>query len=200
MHVYTSVVVWTLLVCAFSSASAPVAAPELKKLFHRYEGLNELSVDFEQTKLLKDVPTPLISKGHLNVKTPNEVVWTIRSPAFLEVKMKGGDVQITSGTGAGADVQKISKAQMAANPQSRSLEGLTHWLQFDATYLNQEYAVEKISNTQYSFKPRASDSPFKEMKVELGSEDVVKGVELLETSGDKLILHFQKPSIKRAAK
>lgn len=212
MHVYTSVVVRTLLICSFSwsffgaltlagtaATAAPVSAAELKKLFHRYEGLEELSVDFEQTKLLKDVPTPLLSKGHLMVKTPNELAWTLTSPAFLEVKMKGGDVVITSGKGTNADVQKISKAQMAANPQSRSLEGLTHWLQFDATYLKDEYAVEKISNTQYTFKPR-HESPFTELKVELGPEDVVKVLELSESSGDKMILRFQKPSIKRASK
>lgn len=177
--------------------ATPVSNTDLKQLFRRYQGLQELSVDFDQTKILKDVPTPLLSKGHLLVKTPDELVWTITSPSFLEVKLSGGNVQITTGKGPDADVQKLSRAQLASNPQSRSLESLTHWLKFDSDFLNSEYAVEKLAANKYLFRPK-HESPFNDLSVELAEEGAVHSLEITEKSGDKMIIRFQKPSIKRS--
>lgn len=199
-------VIFTNLLCeeirATGSTSAAsgviVDRPQLKQLFSRYQGLTELSVDFQQTKILKDVPNRLISKGHLLVQTPDRLVWTLTTPAFLEVVIAKGEVQITSGKGASADVQKITRAQLASNPQSRSLDGLAHWLKFDADFLENEYEVTRIENGKYVFNPRKiEDSPFRELIVELAKSGAVRELDMSEKSGDRLEIHFEEPKMKR---
>ena len=174
--------------------ATPLTSKELDTLFQRYRGLTELSVDFEQTKILKDVATPLVSKGHLLVRTPNELVWTITSPSFLEVKMQDGSVQITSGKGPKADIQKLSRAQLASNPQSRSLDSLSHWLQFDSKFLNSEYQVEKLGANRYKFNPKG-ESPFASMTAEILADNTVRKIEMNEKSGDQLQIKFANPLI-----
>jgi hypothetical protein len=184
---------------AHAEKASIITAVELKNIFSRYQGLTELSVDFQQTKILKDVPNHLISKGRLLVKTPDRLVWTILTPAFVEVVISRGEVQITSGKGATADVQKITRAQLATNPQSRALDGLAHWLKFDTDYLEKEYDVTRRNDGRYSFRPRnLVDSPFLEITVSLAEKSSVRELDLNEKSGDRLEIHFEEPKIQRA--
>ncbi len=185
----------------FAQALSPavVDRENLIQLFRRYRGLTELSVDFQQTKILKDVPNHFVSKGHLFVQTPDRLVWTITTPSFLEVVISKGEVQITSGKGPSADVQKVTRAQLASNPQSRSLDGLAHWLRFDSEFLAQEYNITHQENDRYVFQPRKlGESPFRELTVEIAKNGAVHELDLVEKTGDRLEIHFEEPQIKHA--
>jgi outer membrane lipoprotein-sorting protein len=187
------------LVLAQAASPTVVDHDHLKQLFNRYQGLTELSVDFQQTKILKDVPNHLVSKGHLLVQTPDRLVWTITTPSFLEVLISKGEVQITSGKGPSADVQKVTRAQLASNPQSRSLDGLAHWLKFDSEFLEHEYEVSRLENGRYVFNPRKlEESPFIQLTVDLTKSGAVRELDLSEKSGDRLEIYFDEPKIKRA--
>lgn len=179
-----------------NAPSQTLSEPELKSLFARYANLKSLTVDFEQTKSLKDIPTKLKSQGHLRVEAPSSLVWTLTKPSFLKFELKGGDAQITSGEGADATVQKFSKAQMASSPQAKSLDGIASWLKFDPAYLTKEFTVSRTTGGKLKFAPKdLSNSPFSTIELLLTKDGVVKTLALAEKSGDLIELEFQKPTI-----
>lgn len=190
------------LVTASSSAGAapqPVGEAELKTLLQKYEGVEEMKVDFDQVKTLKDIPTKLKSKGQLQLKAPDTLIWTLTKPSFLEFKLVKGDAQITTGHGESASVQKFSKAQMASSAQAKSLEGLTSWLKFDAAYIARTFKVTKNETGKLEFIPiKAQSSPFSKIELEFSKTQTVQHLTLHEPSGDLIELEFQTPSILKA--
>lgn len=181
---------------AAEPTSKTVPEAELKALFSRYSQLKSLSVDFQQIKTLKDIPTKLASQGHLDVVAPNSLIWTVTKPSFLEFKLVGGDAQITSGKGADANVQKFTKAQMASSAQAKSLDGIASWLKFDPTFLTKEYSVTKNADGSLNFTPhKLEESPFSSIQLSFAKEAFVKRLRLSEKSGDLIEIEFEKPVI-----
>ncbi len=187
-----------LATAAFAAPPQPVAEAELQALFAKYADLDRLSVDFTQTKTLKDIPTKLKSSGHLDVQAPDALTWTLLKPSFLEFELVKGDAQITSGTGTDRTVQKFTKAQMASSAQAKSLEGLASWLKFDAGYLLKEYKISKDESGALEFAPKSPEtSPFAKIHLEFSKTQTVKHLTLSETSGDVIELEFQTPKIQK---
>lgn len=183
------------------AAPQPVGETELQALFQKYAGIERLSVDFDQTKTLKDIPTKLKSQGHLEVKAPDALTWTVSKPSFLEFKLVNGDAQITTGKGADASTQKFTKAQMASSAEAKSLDGLASWLKFDSSFLMKEYTVTKDEKGALEFTPRKLDSsPFSKIQLEFSKNETVKHLVLIEKSGDTIELEFKNPLIQKSQK
>jgi hypothetical protein len=191
---------------AITLSAAPPAAKELSRaelsgVLHRYKDLKELDVTFKQEKIFKDISTRLHSEGSLHVKRPDSLVWTILKPSFIEVQIKAGNVQITSGVGEDRIVQNFKPSQSDKDPASRSLHAVASWFSLEPSALSKDYVVKGLDSGVYSFIPRdQSASPFSSLDISLAGDGHIVKATIHERSGDRLEIQFGTPSFNSSLK
>lgn len=189
----TRILLSLLILTAPTAFAAPreVPATELKTLFQPYASVSELDVDFRQTKTIRGLKTPLKSTGHLKVRQPDLVEWTVLKPSYLQARMQGRKMTLTTGQGENQRTQAVPESETG------SLSALVAWMRFDVEQLAKDYTVTELGSNWYSFVPQKPESaPLNKIDVELGPERKLKTLVLHEKSGDQIEIAFESPKVK----
>lgn len=67
---------------------------KIVQLLGKYQGLKSLEVDFVQNKFFHQMDYKMKSIGTLEVDKDGLVIWTIRIPSFLQVKMNSKGIEV----------------------------------------------------------------------------------------------------------
>jgi outer membrane lipoprotein-sorting protein len=181
------------------AADTPVTEAQLGEKLRFYAGIATLESDFHQVKDLKELGMQMKSEGRLTLKRPDSVIWEIRKPAHVKVELDLKKIRITSGDGASATVQTFTADQMPKDKDASSLRDLVAWLKLDAHALADQYVITKTTEDHFNFAPKKT-GPFRTMEMDLSKAGHLKTLTLNETSGDRMILSFERPRVLKSVK
>ena len=174
------------------TTAALVNEQELSEKFQFYRSIERLNVGFQQTKHLSDMNLDLRSSGQMTLDH-GVVTWEVQKPSPVKVKISASDVEIVSSSGKQAfKLKDLSKDSVA-----RGVGLLLPWLTFDAKALSAQYKISQLGPRQYAFEPLVADFPMRKIVASLNSEGHIERLQMTETSGDTLEIHFAAPKVKR---
>ncbi len=176
-----------------------VTETQLGEKLRFYAGIATLEADFHQVKDLKELGMQMKSEGRLTLRRPDTVIWEIRKPAHVKVELDLKGIRITSGDGRAATVQAFSADQMPKDQDASSLHDLVAWLKLDAHALAEQYTITKTTENHFDFAPKKA-GPFRSMEMDLSKAGQLEKLTLNETSGDRMILSFERPRVIKSAK
>jgi len=174
--------------------TAPLTSQELQARLKPYLRLKSLDADFVQKKHLADLAMDLPSSGHLSVKKPGPVVWTVLKPSFLEVRITGRDLTMTSMKDGARSEQKISFDQMGSEQGSKGLALLVPWLEMDVEKLLARYTITQTAPDQLRFVPKTG-ALFKEIGMKLAPNGHLQRLSFSEQNGDSIEIDFKAAKI-----
>ncbi|MCX6112776.1 MAG: outer membrane lipoprotein carrier protein LolA [Proteobacteria bacterium] len=178
---------------AWFSLSAYSNNEEIKQQFKKLNELANFEVAFQQTKMLKDLNFTIKSSGNLKVSKPSNIVWKVTQPSYLEVNIDPDTVTIVSKEMDGTtqkQIYKYDKRPKNAEGYS-SLLNLMSLLSMNIEQLVKEYDIVEKSKKKFLFTPKLKSDVFKNILVQLGNDNLIKRVDLQESSGDTINIIFQ---------
>jgi hypothetical protein len=187
-----------LLFCAASAGTGrPVEETELASRLKFYESIQRLVAKFHETKTIKNMSLKLESDGELTIDRskarPNLVIWKVTRPSPLTVSLTQGKLDIV-----GADGKAESYSMEGAARDS--LQALVAWLRLDPEELAKTYLVTDLGGERFRFAPRkGSELPIQSIQMKLEAGSYLEELEIMESSGDRLVIRFEKPRIERIA-
>jgi|GEM_PF-1567618 len=182
-------------------AFEPVHEAELEKALVKYQNITQMDVRFKQKKILKDMDLALTSEGDLQLKMPDQVVYSINKPGRLVVTMNPAVIKFESGSGEAATTQTIKTGALTGDTDKRNLQAMMTWLKMDPVALAKNYAISTDHHNHFHFTPHdLKTSPFRELEIELGTTGHVKNLTMNEQSGDRIEFAFEIPKIIYSAK
>lgn len=158
---------------------------ELKEHLKLYSSMGSFRSHFIQVKKLKEVELELKSSGTLTVRRPREVIWEVKKPAALTLKMDGKNLTLRT----------ANSETTALTAGFKGLDKLVAWLKLDAAEIAREYHVSREPSGELNCRPRKAESndPFVSMKLRLRTDGSLSQLLLDERSGDQLDISFTKP-------
>lgn len=172
--------------------AAPVTLKELKRVLAYYQSIEQLDVDFKQTKILKDINMKLESEGHLTLKFPDRVEWKVTKPQAMLVELENQKIKITSASGS----QSFSQNENPSAKDRRSFESILNWLRLDADGIYQRYIINSASKRRYNFVAKDKSEPvIKALDMELTGNGHLAKLVFHEVSGDEIHILFNKPKV-----
>ena len=177
---------------AWAEAGNPVTVAELQNALAKYQAIENLEVDFKQTKILKDIQLQLKSEGHLSLSPPGRVEWKILRPQPLSVILVDQKVTMKSASGT----EEYSQAENPSAKDRRSLSSMLIWLKLDAKAIAQSYEVTEMASHLYRFVAKDTHEPVvKALEMKMDESGHVANLLFEEVSGDSIQLAFSKPNI-----
>lgn len=195
----TAFILFPILV--FSSAFANPAShtltrSELQDKLKYYKKINTLHTKFKQVKNLKDLGMELESSGELSLVFPEEVTWTLLTPAYTQLKLSGQTLSLESGELANRKKNTFNLTKELGADISKSLLHLLVWLKIDVDSIFQLYEVVELGTNSYSCKPRnTQDAVFEGLNFVIHPKGHISKLILSEKSGDHLTISFSDPKV-----
>jgi outer membrane lipoprotein-sorting protein len=182
---------------AWAATEQPVSVDQLQKALSAYQSIEQLDVDFKQTKTLKDIQLDLKSEGHLTLKLPDLVVWKILKPQPMTVDLDQQKITIHSPS----STQTFEQSQNPSAKDRRSFATMLTWLKLDAGAIAAKYSVTEPAPRHYRFVSKDPHEPMlKSLEMEMTAAGHVAELTFEEVSGDQIHLHFGKPTVTYRAK
>lgn len=177
-----------------SGNPSALTAAELAERLKFYRSVHEFSVEFQETKHLKDMGLDLKSEGRLEVAPPDRVIWQIRKPSPLTVRIDTKRVEIVSGVGKEESRQEVKLDDISGDRRGGGIGSILPWLTLDAERLTADYRVTQIDDQDFRFESRTRPE---KIELRLGKGGVLRRLRLFESSGDSIELSFDNPVVKR---
>ena len=179
-----------LLALLFNSAQA---APDLAQAVReRLVQTPVLRGEFEQQKQVQGFAKPLISRGSFVVARERGVLWLTKTPFASQLRLTRDEIKATQ-NGAVAFRLDASK-----EPSVRVINGLMFaLLNGDIGSLSELFKIEGSAEGkawQLHLTPRASTLAKLMTSIDLGGDRLVRGITILEASGDKTVIRFSAQS------
>jgi outer membrane lipoprotein-sorting protein len=189
---FWSSAIMLLVTCSISAAPATkeVQLSELQSRLRLYTGYKAFETKFNQVKFIKSMNVHLKSKGRLTVEKPNKVLWQITEPSLMTVKIDDKNLEMTTGTGKEANIQKVDIGNVPSAMKNMAM--LSTWLRLDAEELARDYKISKISDLQFNFEPR-EEGMFTGFEMTLTPKGHLKSLIIHEKSEDTLQIEFEIP-------
>ena len=158
---------------------------ELKDRLKVYSALGSFRSQFTQLKKLKEIGVELKSSGTLTVRRPHQVIWEVKKPSPLTLKMDGKTLTISKG---GNETTTLTGG-------IKGIDRLVAWLRLDAAEISQAYSVSRTPSGDLECRPRKAEShdPLVSIKLHLREDGTLSQLTLDERSGDQLEISFNKP-------
>lgn len=193
----------TLLLCIIFWAPAFPAAAELVKgtrlspaeleaeLKH-YRTITTLESKFEQRKSLKSLGIDLESQGKLRMTREKggaaEVDWVLEKPAYLRLKITESSIE----SFASADQKRGKPLLENQDLATQVLRPLYAWVAMDAAKISEEYQVFRVAAGRFRLVPKRTEStPLDAIQMQIGKNQLVEEITLLERSHDELRIRFR---------
>lgn len=168
---------------------------EVAERLKGYADLKSFKTRFTQLKHLKEVGVDLKSDGELVVHRPNEVIWTVRHPAFLTLSITPQEIHLTQGEGAEKREQRWKLGTQISEEYVKGIRDLVAWLKLDVKTITETYTLDETKPNELTCTRKVEDktSPFKSMRMKIGAKGHLEKLFLEERSGDAMELTFSPP-------
>lgn len=162
-----------------------------------YEKLTSFRTRFTQTKYLKEVGVALKSDGELVVHRPDQVIWTVKHPAFLKLTLSPTEIHLEQGEGAERREQTWKFGAQISGDYVKGIRDLVVWLKLDVKAITETYTLDETKPNELTCTRKIEDklSPFKSMRLKIGASGHLEKLFLDERSGDLMELTFAKPEM-----
>jgi hypothetical protein len=189
------------IIIAFCSGSFVSLAQEpdqvtaaIDKLLNNYKPLGDFSADFTQTKKLVALGMELNGKGQLQVYTDKSIVWLIKEPAPMNVRIDAKEIVIKTTVSGKEQKQVFSLTEgIAGNQIAASVKPFLDLFSGSSTALRERFTITKL-DSGYSLTPK-EHLPIKTLELIPDSTGTfMETVVIHEKSGDSISYLFTKPA------
>ena len=176
------------LACASAQNYKPLSTEALEKELKQYKTISALQARFEQIKKLKDADVAIKSSGDLSLKSEagkSVIDWIVRKPAFLQLHITESSLELSQDPNTPGKPIVDSK-----DAQAKILRPIYAWLSMNSALIEEQFNVTRCGSL-FNLTPKAGkDSPLARISMGLDKDGLVRGVTLLEKSGDSLKITF----------
>lgn len=160
----------------------------LEKELKQYKSISSLQARFEQIKKLKEADIEIKSSGELSLRSEDGksiVDWTVKKPAYLQLHITEASLELSQ------EPDKPGKPVLEnKDAQGKILRPIYAWLSMNSSLIEEQFKVTRCGSN-FDLIPRSgAESPISRISMALDRDGLVKGVNLLERSGDSLKITF----------
>lgn len=180
-----------------SASHRIIPEAELTQKLSFYQKIKSLNATFHQVKSIKSIGMELKSEGEMELSRPNKVIWTIKKPGFSKVELEGNSIKLTSGEGSEQKSRTMILGKETDPNVSKAILSMMAWMRMDVPEIQKTYVISDLGKDEFRCEPKNPvTSVFAALNFKLHSKGHVETLKIEEKSGDFILIHFDKPSVR----